>query len=315
MAEIVSPYGDTIETTTALTQSTPVAKLAYEFCTEFNVQVTKRKGSMGEGVTFNVLSVDGIPLGNLYTQTCRNSDGNNETVYFYNSQNIVSKAKGTARSDSYTRDANKIKSLLTVLKKNKEIPEVKSMYKSFAGGIRYAFQQVSRNREPDISIRDGMAIALIEHVLLDKLITHEQNEHIKSAYKEYQSKMKSYEEAESNGTRFSKGAKLIGICGDRTSGNHGNKYYLVGEASYDTNSHGNDGVIIHGDLKRYNSLKDNPEFSADVVMINAYMQGRDDYDNSNEFGLSLRDTYYTDIDVATGYASNEMWILIPKTAP
>jgi hypothetical protein len=310
MAEIVSPYGDTIETTTALTQSTPVAKLAYEFCTEFNVQVTKRKGSMGEGVTFNVLSIDGIPLGNLYTQTCRGSDGNNETVYFYNSQNIVSKAKGTARSDSYTRDANKIKSLLAVLKRNKEIPEVKSMYKSFVGGIRYAFQQVAKNREPDISIRDGMAIALIEHVLLDKLITHEQNEHIKSAYKDYQSKMKSYEEAESNGIRFSHGVKLVGLCGDRD-----NRYYLVGEASYDINSHGNDGVIIHGDLKRYNSLKDNPELSADVVMINAYMQGRNDYDDGNEFGLPRRDTYYHNIDVATGYASNEMWILIPKTAP
>jgi hypothetical protein len=44
MAEIVSPYGDTIETTTALTQSTPVAKFAYEFCTEFNVQVLNING-------------------------------------------------------------------------------------------------------------------------------------------------------------------------------------------------------------------------------------------------------------------------------
>ena len=310
MAEIVSPYGDTTETTTALTQSTPVAKFAYEFCREFNVQVTKKKGSMGEGVTFRVLSLDGIPLGDLYTQTCRGSDGKDETVYFYNSPNIVSKAKGTSRSDSHTRDANKIRSLLAVLKRNKEIPEIKSMYKSFLGGIRYAFQQVARNREPDISIRDGTAIALIEHVLLDKSITHEQNEHIKSAYKEYQSKMKSYQEAESNGIRFSHGVKLIGLCGDRD-----NRYYLVGEASYDTNSHGNEGVIIHGDLKRYNSLKDNPELSADVVMINAYMQSKSEYDDGNEFGLPRRDTYYHDIDVSTGYASSEMWVLIPKTAP
>ena len=310
MSEIVSPYGDTVETTTALAQSTPIAKFAYEFCTEFNVQVTKRKGPMGEGVTFNILSTDGIPLGSLYTQTCRGSDGKSETVYFYNSPNIVSKAKGTARSDSQTRDANKIKSLLTVIKKNNEIPNVKSMYKAFAGGIRYSFQQVSRNREPEISIKDDTAIALIESVLLDKPITHEQNQSIESAYREYLFKMKSYEKAESNGVRFSKGAKLIGISGDRDS-----RYYLVGEASYDTSLHGNEGVTIHGDLKRYDSLKNVPEFSADVVMINAYMQGRGDYDNSNEFGLSRRDTYYADIDVATGYAGNELWVLIPKTAP
>jgi hypothetical protein len=310
MAKIVSPYGDTIETTTALTDSTPVAKFAYEFCTEFNVQVSKSKRSKGEGVTFEILSLDGIPLGEIYTTKFIGSNGNSEDVYFYCSPNIITKSKGTARSDSRTRDANKIKSLLAVLKRNKEIPEVKSMYKSFVDGIRYAFQQVARNREPDVSIRDDLTIALIEHVLLDKLITHEQNEQLKSTYKEYQSKMKSYEEAESNGVRFSHGVKLVSLCGDRD-----NRYYLVGEASYDTNSHGNDGVIIHGDLKRYNSLKDNPELSADVVMINSYMQGRNDYDDGNEFGLPRRDTYYHDIDVATGYASDNMWVLIPKTAP
>ena len=38
-------------------------------------------------------------------------------------------------------------------------------------------------------------------------------------------------------------------------------------------------------------------------------------DDGNEFGLPRRDTYYHDIDVSTGYASSEMWVLIPKTAP
>ena len=311
MAEIVSPYGDTIATTTALTESTPVAKFAYEFCTEFNVQVSKYRHSKGEGVTFRVLSLDGIPLGEIYTAKFIGSSGNSEDVYFYHSPNIITKSKGTSRSDSNTRDANKIRSLLTVLKKNKEIPDVKSMYDSFAGGIRYAFNQVVRNREPEISIRDDLAIALIEQVLLDKLVTHEQNEQLKTTYKEYQLKMKSYEEAESNGARFNKGAKLIGIVGD-----YDDKYYLVGEASYDTNLIGNSGVIIHGNLKRYNSLKDNPELTADVVMINAYMQGKGGlYDKGNELGLPRSDTYYHDIDVATGYASNDFWVLIPKITP
>jgi hypothetical protein len=311
MSEIVSPYGDTIETTTALTQSTPVAKFAYEFCTEFNVQVSKSKRSKGEGVTFEILSLDGIPLGEIYTTKFIGSNGNSEDVYFYHSPNIITKSKGTARSDSGTRDANKIRSLLTVLKKNKEIPDVKSMYDSFAGGIRYAFNQVVRNREPDVSIRDDLAIALIEHVLLDKSVTHEQNEQLKTTYTEYQSKMKSYQEAESNGARFNKGVKLIGIAGE-----YDDKYYLVGEASYDMNIGNKSGVVIHGNLKRYNSLKGVPELSADVVMINAYMQSKGGiYDKSNEFGLPRSDTYYHDIDVATGYASNNTWILIPKTAP
>ena len=311
MANIVSPYGDTIATTTALNESTPVAKFAYEFCTEFNVQVSKYRHSKGEGVTFRVLSLDGIPLGEIYTAKYVGSSGNNEDVYFYHSPNIITKSKGTSRSDSNTRDANKIRSLLTVLKKNKEIPDVKSMYNSFAGGIRYAFNQVVRNREPDISIRDDLAIALIEQVLLDKSVTHEQNEQLKSTYKEYQLKMKSYQEAESNGARFNKGAKLIGIVGE-----YNDKYYLVGEASYDMNLSGNSGVIIHGNLKRYNSLKDNPELTADVVMINAYMQGKGGlHDTGNELGLPRSDTYYHDIDVATGYASDNMWVLIPKITP
>ena len=50
-------------------------------------------------------------------------------------------------------------------------------------------------------------------------------------------------------------------------------------------------------------------------MIRTYMQSTDFFEDSNEFGLPRRDTYYPDIDIATGYASNEMWVLLPKTAP
>jgi succinate dehydrogenase/fumarate reductase cytochrome b subunit len=60
-------------------------------------------------------------------------------------------------------------------------------------GIRYAFHKWLETENLIFLSEMHLAIALIEHVLLDKSITHEQNEHIKSAYKEYQSKMKSYQ--------------------------------------------------------------------------------------------------------------------------
>jgi hypothetical protein len=121
--------------------------------------------------------------------------------------------------------------------------------------------------------------------------------------------MQSYNSSVSNQDRFNAGARIVGIFGRQDK-----PYYLVGEASYDGKS-GSDGVTIHGDLKRYNSLKDVPEFSVDVAMISAYMEGLSNNDKRNEFCLPRRDTYYADIDVATGYAGDELWVLFPKTAP
>lgn len=297
MSAIVSPYGDIDKTTQRLTEDTPIVKLAYEFCTEFKVQVT----ALPSGDRFKVLSLDGIPLGVLYTELYNN----NEPVYFFESANIVKKGRGTARSNAKTRDSNKIKTLISNLKKNKEIPTVRSLYSDFKAGIRYVFKNVSNHRQPTISISNESAIVLIEHILLDKPISHEQNESLLKQYKEYQSEMKQFESSNGNAKRFEAGARIIGICSE------GNRpYYLVGEATYINNE-----VEIQGDLKRYDSLKNVPEFSTDVLMISTYMQSQLNNDMRNEFGLPRKDTYYADIDVATGYAGNELWVGLPKTAP
>jgi hypothetical protein len=178
------------------------------------------------------------------------------------------------------------------------------MHEALKHGIRYAFINVSKGRVPSISITDGLTIDLIEHVLLDKSISHEQNEILSAVYKTYQSEMKQFESSNENAKRFENGARIIGI----TSGDK--PYYLVGEATY------HDGKVdIQGNLKRYDSLKDVPEFTADVLMINTYMQSQSQNDMRNEFGLPRRDTYYPDIDVATGYAGDELWVALPKTAP
>ena len=50
-------------------------------------------------------------------------------------------------------------------------------------------------------------------------------------------------------------------------------------------------------------------------MINTYMQSQLQNDMRNELGLPRRDTYYPDIDVSTGYAGDELWVALPKTAP
>jgi hypothetical protein len=307
ISNIVSPYGDIQQTTDALADASPVSKLAYEFCTAFGVQVSLKQPSHTK--TYEVVSTDGIPLGALLTGTTRNRDGDHETVYYFESPNIVQKAKGSSRSNRSTRDSNSIKSLITTLKKQKEIPEVKSMYKAFAAGMRFAFTNVSNARPPSISIDGKKAIDLIEHILLDRPLGPEQNSELKKVYEGYKSEMQSYHSSTSNSDRFNLGVKIIGIAGNRQK-----PYYLVGEASYDGKG-SSDGVTIHGDLKRYNSLKDVPEFAVDVAMINAYMEGLSNNDRNNEFCLPRRDTYYRDIDVATGYSGDELWVAIPKTAP
>lgn len=303
ISNIVSPYGDIQATTNALVDGSPASKFAYEFCAAFNVQVHLNQAS--HTIKYEVISVDGISLGSLYTNTIRNRDGNQETIYFFDSPNIIHKTKGSSRSGRSVRDSNSIKSLITTLRKHKEIPEVKSMHAAFIAGIRYAFTNVSNARPPSLSIASAIAIDLIEHVLLDRPLGSEQNSELKKMYENYKSEMQSYHSSSSNSDRFNKGARIVGIANSREK-----PYYLVGEASY-----GDDGVTIHGDLKRYNSLKDVPEFAADVAMISAYMEGQSNNDKRNEFFLPRRDTYYPDIDVATGYNGEELWVAIPKIAP
>jgi hypothetical protein len=305
MSAIISPYGDVQKTIDELNKDTPIVKFAYEFCREFGVQVNAIvSGNIVSSSRLRVLSLDGIQLGFIYTEMHRNSSGATEPVYFFESPNIIKKAKSTARANSNTRDSNKIKTLITNLKKNREIPEVKSMHEALKHGIRYAFTNVSNGRAPSISIADELAIVLIEHVLLDKSVSHEQNEALSLAYKSYQSEMKKFESSNENAKRFENGARIIGITnGDKP-------YYLVGEATYHDKQ-----VEIHGGLKRYNSLKDVPEFTADVLMINTYMQSQSQNDMRNELGLPRRDTYYPDIDVSTGYSGDELWVALPKTAP
>jgi hypothetical protein len=253
--------------------------------------------------------MSGIPMGQIYCSTERNKDGNNETIYYFESKHIIQKSKGSSRSDRSTRDSNSIKSLITTLKKQKEIPQVSSMYKSMSQGLRYAFSNVSNARQPNISIGGKTAIDLIEYVLLDRPLGSEQNNELKKIYESYKSEMKSFQSSASNQDRFNEGAKVIAICGDREK-----PYYLVGEATYDGKS-GGDGVTFQGDLKRYDSLKNSPEFAVDVAMISAYMEGLSNNDKRNELFLPRRDTYYSDIDVATGYSGDELWVAIPKTAP
>lgn len=299
--KIVSPYGDTQSTIDILNADTPLTKFAYEFCTEFNVQVRARSST-----SMKVFSTDGIKLGTIYTETHRsNSTGANETVYFFESNNIIKKSKGTSRSNSYTRDANKIKSLIANLKKNNEIPQSKAVYEAFKNAIKYGFTSVANARTPSISIEDSLAIDLIEYALLDKPISTEHNEELAQAYKDYQLEMKKFLSSTKEKNRFAQGVKAIGIFRENAK-----SYYLVGEADYI-----NGDVNIHGDLKRYESLKDEPEFSSDILMIRTYMQAQNSCDDNNEFGLPRRDIYYPEIDVSTGYASDELWVLLPKTAP
>jgi hypothetical protein len=79
------------------------------------------------------------------------------------------------------------------------------------------------------------------------------------------------------------------------------------------NEEGN--CTFHTPLKRYGTLKELP-IAPVVAMINTYMQGRDQYDKSNELGVWYQDRFFEDLDIAVGYSgsSNGLWVAIPKEA-
>jgi hypothetical protein len=72
--------------------------------------------------------------------------------------------------------------------------------------------------------------------------------------------------------------------------------------------------MLQGEVKRYTSL-DGTGLETDAAIIRTYLQGKNEYEADNDFGLQRSDRYYDEIEVATGYASDTMlWALLPERA-
>lgn len=232
---------------------------------------------------------------------------------------FVSKEKASSSSSRNQRDSEKITGILSALKRDDraQIPTDEKIFERFKQGMRYAFTSCVDGRSaPRISVDETEAHALVEYFLQKNvtLIEPLRND-IESKYELYLDKLEEVREARANLTRFTAGAKIIGIIPDQLpderEGMQDDRYfYAVGEASYDERA---GKVTFQSPLERYDSLQDSP-VAADAAIIRTYTGDKSWRDKSNELGIPMRDKFYDEIDIGTGYTAHETgtWVVIPK---
>jgi hypothetical protein len=282
-------------------------KLAHEFCHAYNLRVVSLANVNRHREVARLVTDNGISCGSISVEY----EGDNKYTYRAHFKTI-NKDRASAKSDRDTRDSTKISSLMRTIKKNKEEPTEDALVKSMRRDILSPFNSVEsdvRYGGPTVSLPQDMQKAVINFVLgIDTVGMNAYIDDLKAIHSKYQSEIKSHEEKTSDSKRFKKGATVIGCVYQNTSDLH----YLVADVSL-----GDDGMFtFHTPLKRYNTLKE-LSIAPVVMMVNTFMQGRTDYSRDNEFGLSVRDKYYPELDISTGYTShnNPFWIAIPKEAP
>lgn len=284
--------------------SIELKKLVHEVCHEYNLRVINTiTGHRNKAL---LVTPDGINCG--YVNVTKDSNG--DFTYLIGLPTIH-KERSSSKSSRGERDSNKISSLLRTIKKNKEEPTTEKIYRVMRRDFISPFSSVqskSMYGRPAISIPSHIQEVAVKHILgVDTLSMAMYIDDLKKVYSEHQSKMKSYNESASEIIRYRRGATLIGIYNRGDTGT----YYLVGDVSL--NEEGD--FTFHTPLKRYSTLKELP-IAPVVAMINTYMQGKDQYDNTNELGVWYQDRFFDDLDMAVGYSgsSNGLWVAIPKEA-
>jgi len=281
-------------------------KLVHEVCHAYNLRVLNLANINSSREYARLVTESGISCGTVSVEN------ENKDKYTYRAHfKTINKEKASAKSDRDARDSNKISSLIRVIKKNKEEPTEEALVKSMRRDILAPFDSVdsdTRHGGPTISLPQEIQQAAMNFVLgIDTVGMNPYIDNLKAIHSKYQSEIKSHAEKTLDSKRFKRGATVIGCVTQPASDSH----YLVADVSL-----GDDGMFtFHTPLKRYSTLKE-LSIAPVVMMINTFMQGRTDYNRDNEFGLSVRDKYYPELDISTGYTShnNPFWVAIPKEA-
>lgn len=291
--------------------------LAFDFCTAFNVKISRIKNSGA----LRLATPNGLDAGELSTTT--NSRDRSEAVYIYENQYLIRKEKASSNSSRSERDSNKIATLIRTLKKNNEYPSDVAMTKAYSEEIVVALHPVkdgARYGAPKIELNKDITKMLAEFYLgVDTLSIKQYSSELKDSYSKYLVEMQKYDESADDFKRFCAGFKIIGIAYEsfHDDGTFAPRY-IVGEGEVvttDSNSI-NGKVLIQGSLKSYSTLKEVPEVAVDAMMIATYMQGKSterSYSNRNELFINRIDKFLPEIDIGVGYRNSIVWVAIPKT--
>ena len=283
-------------------------RLAQEAHASFGLQVSKIMNINAFKPSVRFVTPDGISCGSGSVVKDGSKDG--QTVYRYHlGFPTISKEKSSANSNRESRDSVNLASLIRAIKKNNEIPTTEKLLHAMNEGMKYTMRAVASgtHNQPRVSFDSNLSLAVTRFILgVDSSLSNAYISHLQDKFDQFQSEMQSFEAANTDYARYTRGVTLV--CINTTDEK---PHYLVGDATFNT---ANDRFDFQGSLKRYNSLADSP-IAPTATMVKTFMQGTPHYDSSNDLGVTRQDKYFSDIDIAVGYAKHqELWVAIPKNA-
>lgn len=308
---ICSPYTDLASLTAALDGSAPAFKRGvFDMCAAFNLKadVVQRAAPSINDVW--LITPNGWVAGRLM-YAYEYSVGEKEWYFKYVSR-AVKKSRSDARSDRNARAANKIKDLIKVLRMKKEMITDANAFEHEVRALGYAMHRVQarmeRHPKPKLVIEhdmvDSVARSVLEGIAFPEMLRMD----AQRAYAQFLKERETYEEATASLKLFERGCTAVGIME-----HYGKAHYFIGKVKFVPNKHNHD-VVLQGEVKRYTSL-DGTGLETDAAIIRTYLQGKNEYEADNDFGLPRSDRYYDEVEVATGYAGDTLlWALLPERA-
>lgn len=312
---IISSYCETEQTVVdqfnQATKGSPLyelRRLAQEVHASFGLQVAEIMNTSAFKPSVRFVTPDGILCGSGSVVKEGTKEG--QPVYRYHiGFPTIRKEKASANSDRESRDSVNLPSLIRAIKKNNEEPTTHKLIEAMNDGMKYTMRAVSNSGrgQPRLGLDSDIQLALTRYILgVDSSVPTAYISQLQDKFDHFQSQMQSFEAANADYARYMRGVTLVCIntVDDKP-------HYLVGDATFDSSK---DRFELQGTLKRYNSLADSP-IAPTATMIKTFMQGQSHYDAHNDLGVMRQDKYFSDIDIAVGYAKHqELWVAIPKHA-
>lgn len=312
---IVSEWADKQATQEFLNENELLKRFAHEFCNKFKVFVSRASSNSSR---MSIISPEGLPLGEISVEDAYNNKSHERVkMYVYRSDHIKKRTSAGPVGRS-GRGSEKIKSLLTALDKNKEVPSGAQILETFKSGVAYAFLQ-TRGQLPDFPrLNIEASEYLCKYYLTPEQVAIDQHMHnaIIEIVKAHEEKVKIALETNASHSRFAKGCTLIGVP-------YRGEHYLVGkvrltklvEGSRVGTSDLSRDMEITG-IKRLGSLHEDAALGGQAAILKEYFRGKFG-EEDNELGIARTDKYFPEVDIACGYSGDApyTWVLIPDTPP
>ena len=318
MEKIISHMADKEFTMRCLNLSSQEAVLrkqfVLEFCHAFGVKIgIPRSTSPSEPAVFlgfKVFTPEGLPGGEI---AIGHHDGD---LYYKYSAPHIQKDKASARSDKSSRDSNKIAGLIAAIKRNGEEPSLKNFLNSvpITAGVRYALSSIKHGVGTDMRISFGAASEFVKSFMGEPNVLESYRSEIESVFAEYKKKMEANTEKIINFNRYLEGGFKVVFVHLLSSYRNTPPVYVIADGT---------ATDDESDKISLSNMRGVPDFSHDsnleavAMMVRTYMDGKHNGANhDNLFHVPHGDTYFDEVDIATGY-QNQPWlaVLIPNKAP